>query len=91
MSEFTGLHDKVCIFRCLVFNSHEYSVAYENLHPSTDAYKQVAYKKMSVSISMKFLWFLEFWRPIRPGSIEVIESWALITNIQLNSFFCDMD
>ena len=45
MSEFTGLHDKVCIFSCLVFNSHEYSVAYENLHPSTDAYKQVAYKK----------------------------------------------
>ena len=45
MSEFTGLHDKVCIFSCLVFNSHEYSVAYENLHPSTDAYKQVAYKQ----------------------------------------------
>ena len=45
MSEFTGLHDKVCIFSSLVFNSHEYSVAYENLHPSTDAYKQVAYKK----------------------------------------------
>ena len=47
MSEFTGLHDKVCIFSCLVFNSHEYSVAYENLQPSTGAYKQVAFIKIS--------------------------------------------
>ena len=48
MSEFTELCDDMCIFRCLVFRSHEYSVAYENIQPITDAYKRVAYKKMSV-------------------------------------------
>ena len=45
MSEFTELCGDMCIFNCLVFRSHEYSVAYENLQPSTDAYKRVAYKK----------------------------------------------
>ena len=48
MSEFTELCGDMYIFSCLVFRSHEYSVAYENLQPSTDAYKRVAYKKMSV-------------------------------------------
>ena len=48
MSEFTELCGNMYIFSCLVFRSHEYSVAYENLQPSTDAYKRVAYKKMSV-------------------------------------------
>ena len=48
MTEFTELYGNLCIFSCLVLRSHEYSVAYENLQPSTDAYKRVAYKKMSV-------------------------------------------
>ena len=43
--------NKRCIFSCLALKSLEYSVAYENLQPSTDAYKRVAYKKMSVYIS----------------------------------------
>ena len=45
MSEFTKLRGDMYIFSCLVFRSHEYSVANENLQPSTDAYKRVAYKK----------------------------------------------
>ena len=50
MSEFTELCGDMCIFSCLVFRSHEYSVAYEILQPSrpTDAYKRVAYKKICV-------------------------------------------
>ena len=40
----------MCIFSCLAFKSHEYSVAYENLQPSTDAYKRVAYKKTECTI-----------------------------------------
>ena len=47
----------MCIFSCLAFKSHEYSVAYENLQPSTDAYKRVAYKKMSVEHDTDFLMF----------------------------------
>ena len=37
--------DKMCIFSCLALKSLEYSVAYENLQPSTVAYKRVAYIK----------------------------------------------
>lgn len=47
----------MCILSCLAFKSHEYSVAYENLQPSTDAYKRVAYKKMSVEHDTDFLMF----------------------------------
>ena len=47
----------MCIFSCLAFKSDEYSVAYENLQPSTDAYKRVAYKKMSVEHDTDFLMF----------------------------------
>ena len=47
-------------FQLLGVKSHEYSghsVAYENLQPSTDAYKRVAYKKMSVEHDTDFLMF----------------------------------
>ena len=50
----------MCIFSCLAFKSHEYSVAYENLQPSTDAYKRVAYKKMSVEHDTDFLMFQQY-------------------------------
>ena len=35
----------MCISICLACKSLEYSIAYENLQPSTVAYKRVAYKK----------------------------------------------
>ena len=46
----------MCIFSCLVF---KVTVAYENLQPSTVAYKRVAYKKKECNALHDRYWCIE--------------------------------
>ena len=45
----------MCIFSCLALKSLEYSVAYENLQPSTVAYKRVAYEKKCIITKLQHM------------------------------------